>query len=171
MCLTMLKRTALSLLLAVLAAAPAAAQHTIFLVRHAERADTVPGASPTMAADPDLSEAGRARAESLATALKDARITAIYTTEYKRTQQTAAPLAKALGLTPNVITSKNSAALVKQLEAAKGNVLVVGHSNSVPDVIKLLGATAPVTIGDDEFDNLFIVTAGTHPSVLRLHYR
>ena len=69
------------------------------------------------------------------------------------------------------MTSKSSAALVKQLEAVKGNVLVVGHSNSVPDVIKGLGATAPVTIGDDEFDNLFIVTTGTHPSVLRLHYR
>ena len=167
----MLKRTALALLLAVLAAAPAAAQHTIFLVRHAERADAVPGASPTMAADPDLSDAGRARAESLATALKDAKITAIYVTEYKRTQQTAAPLAKALGLTVTVLTSKSSAALVKQLEAVKGNVLVVGHSNSVPDVIKGLGATAPVTIGDDEFDNLFIVTTGTPPSVLRLHYR
>ncbi len=169
--LTMLKRTALALLLAVLAAAPAAAQHTIFLVRHAERADTAPGASPTMAADPDLSEAGRARAESLATALKDAKITAIYATEYKRTQQTAAPLAKALGLTVKIVTSEAAQPLVKQLEAAKGNVLVVGHSNTVPDVIKGLGVTAPVTIGDDEFDNLFIVTTGTPPSVLRLHYR
>ena len=100
----MLRRTVLSLLLACLAASPAAAQHTIFLVRHAERADTTPGTSPTMAADPDLSEAGRARAESLATALKDAKITAIYATKYKRTQQTAAPLAKALGLTVNIVT-------------------------------------------------------------------
>ena len=166
----MLKRTALSLLLACVAVAPAAAQHTIFLVRHAERADTTPGTSPTMAADPDLSEAGRARAESLATALKDAKITAIYATKYKRTQQTAAPLAKALGLTVNIVTG-DAADVVKQLAGATGNVLVVGHSNTVPDVIKGLGVTAPVTIGDDEFDNLFIVTTGAPPSVLRLHYR
>ena len=80
-----------------LAPPPAAAQHTVFLVRHAERADTTPGAARRWPTDPDLSDAGRARAESLAAALKDAKITAIYTTEFKRTQQTAAPLAKALG--------------------------------------------------------------------------
>ena len=167
----MLKSTSLALLVAVLLATPAAAQQTVFLVRHAERADTSPGVSPTMAADPDLSEAGRARAESLASALKDARITAIYATEFKRTQQTAAPLAKVLGLTVKVVTSKSAADLLKQLKAEKGNVLVVGHSNTVPEVIKALGVATPVTIGDDEFDNMFLVSTGTQPSVLRLHYR
>ncbi len=167
----MLKRIMFALLLAVVVAAPAAAQHTIFLVRHAERADTQPGVSPTMAADPDLSEAGRARAASLAAALKDAKITAIFATEFKRTQQTAAPLAKALGLTVKIVTSKGPGPLVKQLKASKGNVLVVGHSNTVPEVIEGLGVATPVTIGDTEFDNLFLVTTGTHPSLLRLHYR
>jgi phosphohistidine phosphatase SixA len=167
----MLKSTAFTLLLTVLTASSVAAQHTVFLVRHAERADATPGASPTMAADPDLSEAGRARAQSLATALKDVHITAIYATEFKRTQQTAAPLAKALGLTVKIVTSKTQAGLLKQLKASKSNVLVVGHSNTVPEVIKGLGVATPVTIGDEEFDNLFLVTPGTHPSVLRLHYR
>ena len=167
----MLKRGIFALLLTVLLATPATAQHTVFLVRHAERADTSPGTSPTMAADPDLSETGRARAESLASALKDAHVTAIYATQFKRTQQTAAPLAKALGLTVKIVTSKDTADLIKQLKVATGNVLVVGHSNSVPDVITGLGVTTPVTIGDDEFDNLFLVTTGTPPSLLRLHYR
>jgi len=167
----MLKRAIFALLLTVLLATPATAQHTVFLVRHAERADTSPGTSPTMAADPDLSEAGRARAESLASALKDAHITAIYVTQFKRTQQTAAPLAKALGLTVKIVTSKDTADLIKQLKAAKGNVLVVGHSNSVPDVITGLGVTTPVAIGDDEFDNMFLVATGPQPSLLRLHYR
>lgn len=167
----MLKQTIVALLLALAAATPLAAQQTIFLVRHAERADSAPGTSPTMAADPDLSDAGRARADSLAAALKDANITAIYVTEFKRTQQTAAPLAKALGLTVKIVTSKSTPALIKQLAASKGNVLVVGHSNSVPDVIKGLGVTAPVTIGDDEFDNMFLVSRGPTPSLLRLHYR
>jgi phosphohistidine phosphatase SixA len=166
----MLTRAVCALLVAVGLAAPAAAQgQTVFLVRHAERADSTPGTSPV--ADPDLSEAGRARAESLAVALKDAKITAIYVTEFKRTQQTAAPLAKALGLTVKIVTSKSTTDLVKQLKAGKGNALVVGHSNTVPDVIKGLGVTTLVTIGDDEFDNLFLVSTSTHPSVLRLHYR
>ena len=162
---------AFALLVAVLSAAPAAAQPTIFLVRHAERADTAPGTSPTMAADPDLSDAGRARADSLATALKDAKITAIYATEFKRTQQTAAPLAKALGLTVTIVTSKNAPELIERLKKSKGNVLVVGHSNTVPEIINALGVTTPVTIGDNEFDNLFLVTSGSPPALLRLHYR
>ena len=168
----MFTRALSALLLAAGLAAPVAAQPpTVFLVRHAERADSTPGTSPAMAADPDLSEAGRARAESLAVALKDANITAIYVTEFKRTQQTAAPLAKVLGLTVKIVTSKSTPELLKQLQASKGNVLVVGHSNSVPDVIKGLGVTAPVTIGDNEFDNMFLVTRGPAASLLRLHYR
>jgi broad specificity phosphatase PhoE len=151
-------------------AAPAAAQQTVFVVRHAERADSSPDAKPMMATDPDLSDAGRARAASLATVLEDAKIVAIFTTEFKRTQQTAAPLAKALGLTPKVVKADAEAALIKEVAAIKGNVLVVGHSNTVPSIVKRLGVAAPVTVDDAEFDNLFIVS-GTPPSVLHLHYR
>src|SRR5438045_7579771 len=82
-----MKRFILVLLLSGLFVTATAAQSTIFFVRHAEKAG---GGGD----NPDLSEAGRARAESLATVLKDADISAIYTTELKRTQQTAAPLAK-----------------------------------------------------------------------------
>jgi 2,3-bisphosphoglycerate-dependent phosphoglycerate mutase len=167
----MWKRSILFGVLALLIAVPAAAQSTVFLVRHAERADTQPGATPAMGADPDLSEAGRARAESLATMLKDAKITAIFATEFKRTQQTAAPLAKALGITVTTVASNSTADLLKKIRASKGNVLVVGHSNSVPDVIKGLGVSTPVTIADDEFDNLFLVSRGATASLVRLHYR
>jgi 2,3-bisphosphoglycerate-dependent phosphoglycerate mutase len=167
----MINRVFMVLFLAFALAAPVAAQQTIFLVRHAERADSSPGTSPTMAADPDLSEAGRARAEHLAEALKDAKITAIFATEFKRTQQTAAPLAKALGVTVKIVTSKSEANLIADLKAAKGNVLVVGHSNTVPEIIKRLGVTTAVAIGDDDFDNLFVVSTGTRPSLVRLHYR
>jgi phosphohistidine phosphatase SixA len=167
----MLKSIALALLVVLLSAVPAVAQSTIVLVRHAERADSAPGTSPTMAADPDLSDGGRARAESLATALKDAKITAIYATEFKRTQQTAAPLAKALGLSVTIVTSKSAPELIKRLKTTKGNVLFVGHSNTVPEIIKGLGVTTPVTIGDNEFDNMFLVTLSSPPALLRLHYR
>ena len=161
----------LALLVVLLSAVPAVAQSTIVLVRHAERADSAPGTSPTMAADPDLSNVGRARAESLATALKDAKITAIYATEFKRTQQTAAPLAKALGLTVTIVTSKSAPELIKRLNTTTGNVLFVGHSNTVPEIIKGLGVTTPVTIGDNEFDNMFLVTLSSPPALLQLHYR
>jgi broad specificity phosphatase PhoE len=159
---------AFALLVAVLWAAPVAAQPTIFLVRHAERADGAPGANTAMVTDPDLSDAGRARAASLATALKDAKITAIYATEFKRTQQTAAPLAKALGLTVTIVSEPE---LVDRLKTSKGNVLVVGHSNTVPEIIKALGVTTPVTIGDNDFDNMFLVSLASPPALLRLHYR
>lgn len=158
-------------LIVVSLAATAAAQQTVFVVRHAERADTAAGAAPTMAADPELSDAGRARAESLAAALKDAKVVAIFATEFKRTQATAAPLAKALGLQVTTISSKEPAKLIEAVKSAGGNVLVVGHSNTVPAIVKDLGVAAPITVGDAEYDNLFVVTIGAAPSVLRLHYR
>jgi phosphohistidine phosphatase SixA len=122
-----------------------------------------------MNTDPDLSDRGKQRAETLATMLKDAQITAIFVTQYKRTQQTAAPLAKALGLTPTVITSKDMPALIAKLKEHKGNALVVGHSNSVPDAITGLGATGAPTIPDDEYDNFFIVTP--QRQLIRLRFR
>lgn len=155
----------------LLATVEIASGQTIFVVRHTERADAATGGATMMAADPELSEAGRARAEALATALKDAGIAAIFATEYTRTQQTAAPLAKRLGVTVQTVPSKDAEALVAKVKAAKGNVLIVGHSNTVPATIKRLGIEAPVTIADSDHDDLFIVTPGPPPSLLRLHYR
>ncbi|MEP6915704.1 MAG: histidine phosphatase family protein [Acidobacteriota bacterium] len=154
----------------------AASQTTVFLVRHAERADNGPGGTPPMtapgapAADPDLSDAGRARAAALAAALKDANITAIYATDLKRTQQTAAPLAQALGLTVIVVPATAVPALIAKVRARRGNALVVGHSNTVPEVIKGLGVKTAVQVRDTEYDNLFLVVRGGTPEFLRLHY-
>jgi broad specificity phosphatase PhoE len=153
----------------VLASVVPAAAQTVFLVRHAERADSAPGSAPMMATDPDLSPQGRARAESLATLLKDAKITTIITTQYKRTRQTAEPLAKALGIEPTVVDAKDLTGFTDKVKNAKGNVLVVGHSNTVPDIIKQLGVGDAVTIGDQDFDNLFIIQP--NGALLRLHYR
>jgi phosphohistidine phosphatase SixA len=160
----------LGLICVLLVATAAAAQTTVFLVRHAERADTAAGAPATMATDPDLSDVGRQRAASLAIMLKDAHITAIFVTEYKRTQQTAAPLAKALGITLTVVSSRDTPGLVAKLKTLKGSALVVGHSNSVPDVIRGLGVATQVMIPDTEFDHFFIVTTQT-AHLIRLRYR
>jgi broad specificity phosphatase PhoE len=167
-----MKRMLLLVAAAVLTVAgTASAQNTVFVVRHAERADAAANASPMMASDPDLSEIGRARAKSLVATLKDAGITAIYSTEYKRTQQTAEPLATALGIKVTTVPARDMAALIEKLKAAKGNALVVGHSNTVGPVIAALGVTEPVELTDRDYDNLFIVVRSATPSLLRLHFR
>jgi broad specificity phosphatase PhoE len=160
-----------ALVLVASSAVAAAAEPVIFLVRHAERADAGMASAKMAGADPDLSAAGLARANALAAMLKDARITAVVTTEYKRTRQTGEPAAKAAGLSLTVIESKNSAAAIEKLKSAQGNVLVVGHSNTVPELLKALGVTEPVTIAEDEFDALFVVTRGAPSTLVRLRYR
>ena len=167
----MLKHAMLAglIVVAFAASAPTAgAQTTIFLVRHAERADAGGGG---MAADPALSAVGRARAQSLAGMLKDTKLTAVFSTELKRTQQTATPTAQAQHLTVTTVPSVKTAALVEKLKAATGAVLVVGHSNTVPEIVAGLGIATPVTIDDQDFDNLFIVTTGEHSSLVRLRYK
>ena len=124
-----------------------------------------------MANDPELSEAGRARAQSLATTLKDAGITAIFTTQYKRTQQTAEPLAKAIGIQITVVNANDAAGLIEKVKAATGNVLVVGHSNTVSDVLGKIGVANPPKLADTDYDNLFVVADKAKPTVLQLHYR
>jgi broad specificity phosphatase PhoE len=157
----MMKRFAFCFLLASALLSTATAQPTIFVVRHAEKAEATK--------DPDLSEAGRARAEALAKVLRDANITAIYATEFKRTQQTAAPLAKALGITVTVLPAQDSAAL--KLRASNGNALVVGHGDTIPNLIKALGISAPINIAENDYDNLFVLVLDEKPQLIRLHYR
>jgi broad specificity phosphatase PhoE len=152
------------LLLSGLFISPAAAQSTIFIVRHAEKAAS--GGD-----DPDLSEAGRARAEALANMLKDAGISAIYMTEFKRTQQTAAPLAKMLHLDPTIVPAKDSTALIAKLRASSGNVLVVGHGNTIPDLVKGIGNATPINIADNDYDNFFVLVLEEKPRLIRLHFR
>ena len=102
--------------------------------------------------------------------LRDAGIRGIYTTEYKRTQQTAAPLAKALGIEATVVPAREMKSLVEKLKSNPGNVLVVGHSNTVGEMIAALGVTEPVKVGDADYDNLFVVVRSDKPTLVRLHY-
>lgn len=166
MIMNLMKRSFLLLALLACSVQLAAAQTTIFLVRHAEKA-TGEGVD---AEDPELSEAGRARAESLALMLKDARLTAVYATEFKRTQQTAAPTARAAAIGVTTVASKDIDSLVAKLKGKNGNVLVVGHSNTLPEIMKALGVLDSMTIEEADYDNLFVVTRGSPSQLLRLHY-
>jgi len=146
--------------------APAFAQKAIVVVRHAEKAD--------QSTDPVLSAEGTARAEALAKTLAGLEVKAVYVTQYQRTALTAAPLMKAAGLQPIQVHSDASAELVERMkkEHPKEVVLTVGHSNSVPRILKLLGATENIQLGDNDYDNLFIVVpaASGPPTLLRLKY-
>jgi phosphohistidine phosphatase SixA len=146
----------------LLFAASASAQQTIFVVRHAERADTTPAAGAAMTApspsdDPPLSTAGHERAARLAAMLRSANIKYIFATEFLRTRQTAAPLAQARHLETVSVPGKEPDALFGELRGLKGNILIVGHSNTVPDILKRLGIKEEIAIGDSEFDNLVVV--------------
>lgn len=149
----------------------ASAQKMVILTRHAERADgaatmSAPGAAPV---DPQLSAAGEARAQKLATMLADANITAMFTTEFRRTKDTAAPLAAKLKLTPEIVAASKAADIIAKIQAhADDIVFVVGHSNTVPAIIKALGGPE-LTIGDNEYDNLFIYVPATK-ALTRIRY-
>jgi broad specificity phosphatase PhoE len=135
----------------------------VFIVRHAEKA-TIGGN------DPDLSDAGQRRAEALARVLKDSQITSVFVTEFKRTQQTAAPTAKATHLSPIVVPTTNVPGLVAKLRGLNGNALVVGHGNTIPDLMKALGITSPISIPDDDYTEIFVVSLCDSAQPLRLHY-
>lgn len=140
--------------------APAEGDRVVVLVRHAEKA-AEPGS------DPELSEAGKARARALASALEDADIDAIVTTQFKRTRDTAAPVAKVRGLTPIVVpaggnTAEHAGRVARAVRAlpAGSVILVVGHSNTVPAIISALGGPEIPELCESEYAGLFVVVAG-----------
>jgi phosphohistidine phosphatase SixA len=150
---------------------------TVFLVRHAEKA-----VQP--ADDPPLSDAGVARSGELARVLADAGITAIYTSQYLRTKQTAGPLANRLGVTsvvlpvrggmsaPGGISMESIGEIADTIYRHEGEkLLIVGHSNTVPEVIRALGCEDVPTIGDKEYDDLFVVTIYAHGKATLAHLK
>ena len=135
-----------------------ASAQTYYIVRHAEKAP-VDGNPNMSASNPPLSEAGKARAEALKELLKDKNITTIYSTDYIRTRTTAEPLSKALNVP--VATYKTGADILSMEQGLDPAhvVLIVGHSNTVDDLVNLLCKEQKLTdLADSEYDNLFIVT-------------
>lgn len=146
------------------------AQQAIFLVRHAELVGQ-PMAQPK---DMPLSEAGQARAERLAGLLKDAGINAIYTTEFLRTKKTGEPLAHTLKMEIKVVQKGGPETLVERLrkEHRQDTVLLVGHSDTLPGLLKVLGHPAEIKIAPQDFSNLFVLVPKSDgpATLLRLRY-
>jgi broad specificity phosphatase PhoE len=151
---------------------PAGAQEVVFVVRH--------GSPPALLSldelrdDTPLSETGTQRAGILASRLKEAGISAIYATEALRTVQMAEPLARMLGLSIHQIPRRDVEGLVARLrsEHSKDRVLVVGHFNTVPRILKALGHTVEVKIERTAYDEIFVVVpaTGTAPVFIHLRY-
>ena len=139
------------------------AQEAILLIRHAEQ---------TAPPDVVLTETGRRRAVSLVERFRDAGVTAIFVTSAVRTQETAAPTASALNLTPKIVAPQDVEGLVRRLttEHAHDRVLVVNHSLNLPAILKALGHPDPPAVQMDEYDVLYVIVprAGRPPTVLRL---
>jgi broad specificity phosphatase PhoE len=142
------------------------AQRAVFLVRHADRLDA--------SEDTPLSKGGEARAQLLARLLKDAGVTAIYTSQFQRTIKTAEPLATSLQIKPISIPTGDNAGLFKRIrtENRADVVLIVGHDNSVPALLKLFGHPVDITIAPTEYDNLFVLVPkeSEPPTMLRMRY-
>lgn len=131
---------------------------TVIFVRHAEK-------EATAGNDPELSLAGQTRAAELARQLVDADVTAgvdaIYSTTYRRTEQTVKPVADALNLPIMPYDAANTETIMDEIvKTHKGKIiLVVGHSNTIPELIANMGASKVVPpIAEDEYDNIYIVT-------------
>jgi 2,3-bisphosphoglycerate-dependent phosphoglycerate mutase len=140
---------------------------TVILIRHGERTDPTP-ANP----DPHLNTVGKARAKKLIHVVGQSGIKAIYRSHFIRAKETAQPLATHLGLSA---IEMDEALQVKNdilSNHAGQTVLVIGHSDTVPDIINRLGAGSPPVIDDSEFDNLFVVKVFSQgrASVTRLKY-
>jgi len=120
----------------------------IYLVRHAEKQKTK---------DPDLSEVGLKRVAALTSFFEKIHLDGIYATQYKRTQQTVAPMAKARGMQVEVRDAGDSKGFAELARKSPGKTLLVaGHSNTVPVMIAELGGPE-FTIEDSEYDGLFLV--------------
>lgn len=160
------------LTLSGLASRPLAAQPSmVVLVRHGEKA-TVGGS------DPSLSEAGVARAQALAGALTMLTPNAIVVSSLKRTGETAAVVVSKTGVVPTVIPidgggAAHVAAVAAAVRAARGIVLVVGHSNTVPAIVTALGGPPLPDLCDASYATLFVLTpgqAGAAAQVVRAQY-
>lgn len=150
-----MKRLLLATAVSLLTATTALAQ-TVYIVRHAEKAD--------VSADPGLSEDGQARAQALADALRDAHPVLVLTSPLQRTIQTGAPTADYHSAPSEPVSldgggAAHVAATVARVRAlpADATVLIVGHSNTVPLIARALGYAEAADMAECEYDRMTVV--------------
>ncbi|MDP4262336.1 MAG: phosphoglycerate mutase family protein [Bacteroidota bacterium] len=129
--------------------------HTYYIVRHAEKE----AQATNMSSDVSLTNQGKQRAEALKEILKNKKIAYIFSTNTIRTQSTAQPTADYFHLAIETYGPRPDSAFISLLKSKKKNVLVVGHSNTVDDIVNMLCNEKRIAtdLNDDEYDNLFVV--------------
>ena len=151
----------LTLLLILLCAAGVHAEPlTVFAVRHAEKLE---------GSDPDLSATGLRRAADLAALLGSSGIEQIWSSDYQRTRSTASPLASRIGLPVKLYDPRDLSALASRIRANGKTALVVGHSNTTPQLVRLLGGQAE-DMGEWQYDRVYLLQIDDHQTrTLLLH--
>ena len=150
----------------------ASCRHSYYIVRHAEKESQATGTA-MMANDPPLTVAGKERAEALKEVLKNKKVGHIFSTNTIRTKTTAQPLADYIQLQIETYKPMPDSAFINQLWSLKKNVLIVGHSNTVDDIVNMLCGKKeiPGDLKDSEYDNLFTVKKkGSHYIFSVKHY-
>jgi phosphohistidine phosphatase SixA len=129
-----------------------------YIVRHAEKQSSATMAASTMTTDVPLSNDGSERAEALAQMLKNEHIKHIFSTDYIRTKSTAQPLAQAINIPVEVYDPKDSQ-FIYRLKSLKENALIVGHSNTVDDLVNELMGRKEISgdLPDSAYGDLFVV--------------
>ncbi len=142
------------LFFSVIAFIAASCSHTYYIVRHAEKVQAQPPLK-----DPALTPNGEAMAQNLKNILLPNGIKHIFSTNTTRTKTTAAPLSQAAGIPVTLYTAPD-AAFIAQLKALKKNTLVVGHSNTVDDIVNALCNAAKINgdLSEADYGDLFVVT-------------
>jgi broad specificity phosphatase PhoE len=107
--------------------------------------------------DPPLSEEGRRNAGRLVARFAEDPPAAIYVSATRRARETAGPLAAQLGLTPQEYDPRDTPALIARAKAETGTVLIVGHSNTVPEIVAQLGGARPADLAETDYGDIFRV--------------
>jgi phosphohistidine phosphatase SixA len=124
--------------------------------------------TPAGKRDPDLTAEGRRQAALLPNWVSEAPPRAVYVSQFKRTQQTAAAVAERFGLTPIVYDPSNTPALIAQVRGGPLPALVVGHSNTVPDIVEALGGSRPAPLVHEDFGDVWVVSPDGQSQRLKL---
>lgn len=122
----------------------------VYLVRHAEKADD-------RTDDPPLAIAGRIRVQTLKALLSDVDLNHVRTTDWKRTRDTARPFAEEAGFEFTIYDPRELENVAGEIMAEPGRHLVVGHSNTTPQLVAALGGDPAGAINDLEYDRLYIL--------------
>ena len=145
------------------ATTPAAPAPAYYVMRHLN--------TPEGQRDPDLLPEGQRLAAALPARLAAHPPRTIFVSDFRRTRQTAAAVAARWGLTPIVYNPADTPGLVAQVRAAMGPVLIVGHSNTVPDIVAQLGGTRPAPLTHPDFGDLWIIAPGGASERVRVEER